>query len=542
MNEKIEISEITLGMFVSELDRPWIDTPFQLQGFIIDSQEQVELLQQHCKFVYIDRQRSVGAAYRAREEETAGQQLGRVPRSPMALQASVASTEEPKFTGLLASLKAIWAAAFGAGSSASDTHGSGSRGQHLGARGVASGIYMEYVRPDIRKRPGITEAEEAHLMGGLSSQRSGIQLESGSGFIAWLARLFGFPSRKMYGATALEAVSLDSEDKPPVYADQTTFEKELTKAAEARKRSEEAISTIVRDIRENKPLPLETAEEAVAWMVESIVRNPDSLSWLVRLKSHNHYTYDHALNVSVYLLNFGRHLGLPKIILQMLGTAGLLQDLGKVKVPTELLEKRTALTPEECEVLKAHVSHSIEILCNSRNVSPMLLEIVAQHHERHDGSGYPYGLKGDQISMFGAMAGIVDAFVAMTSARPYGDPIPAQDAMQQLFGWRDKAFSTEVVHEFIKCIGVFPVGTLVELNTGEAAVVVAHDRMHRRFPRIMLILDSMKKPYAKPMMLDLMLRPPTPRGEPYRIVRGLHADVAGVDLSALSFAQDMITS
>lgn len=541
MIEKIDITQLTLGMFVTELDRPWADTPFPLQGFLIDSQEQIQQLHQHCKFVYVDRHRSVGDAYRAREERTAERQQRGALRSPTAQPAADGSTDEQQPMGLLASLNAIWAAAFRVSSSASNSDATESRDQRVAAaEGAASRSYMEYVRSKKRDGRGITEAELGHLIAVSSSRASGRELGSGSRqltLVAWVRKLFALRSGTKDGASAPEAGSPDVQDEPPVYPDRTTFEEELLKAAEVHKRSEEVISTIIQDIRDNKPLAIEKAEDAVAWMVESVVRNPNSLIWLARLKSHNHHTYDHALNVSVYLLSFGRHLGLPKIYLQLLGTAGLMQDLGKVKILPQLLDKRTALTAAECEVLKAHVDHSIEILQDSPDVSPMLLEIVAQHHERHDGSGYPKGLKGDQISMFGAMAGIVDTFVGMTSDRPYGEATSPEQALQQLYEWRGKIFSAEIVEDFIKCVGVFQVGSLVELNTGEVAVIVAHNRARRLLPRIMLILDWMKKPYARPIMLDLINAPPTPGGEQYRIVRSLQHGAHGIDLSALSFAQ-----
>ena len=144
MNEKIDITELTLGMFVADLDRPWIDTPFLLQGFIIESQEQIQQLQHYCKFVYIDRHRSVGAAYQAREENVTERQRLMAPRSPMAHQEPAVSADEHQPTGLLATLKAIWGAAFGAGSSASKKHTDAGRdGRAPAAEGAASVSYME---------------------------------------------------------------------------------------------------------------------------------------------------------------------------------------------------------------------------------------------------------------------------------------------------------------------------------------------------------------------------------------------------------------
>jgi len=265
-------------------------------------------------------------------------------------------------------------------------------------------------------------------------------------------------------------------------------------------------------------------------MVESVVRNANGFMWLARLKVRDATAYDHGLNVAVFLLSFGRHLGLPKGLLEILGTAGLMQDVGKLRLPTGLLEKHTPLTAGERDLLKTHVMHSVEILETSHNVSPVLVETVAQHHERYDGSGYPKGIKGDEISMLGAMAGIVDTYAAMTNARPYRDPALPQEVLQQLYGWRGTLFNPELVEKFIQCIGIFPVGSMVELNTREVAVVMAHSQIRRLKPRLMLILDDNHQPYSTPIMLDLINNPSTPGGEPYRIVRGLQVGAESIEL------------
>ena len=153
----------------------------------------------------------------------------------------------------------------------------------------------------------------------------------------------------------------------------------------------------------------------------------------------------------------------------------------------------------------------------------MLLDSIGQHHERYDGSGYPHGLAGDQISLLGGMAGLADTYTALISARTYAQPISVQQALHDLYGSRGQAFKSDLVEQFIQCVGVFPVGSLVELNSGEVAVVVSQNRARRLKPRVMLVLDKDRQSYPSPIMLDLILDPPTPAGESYRIVRGLQA-------------------
>ena len=325
-----------------------------------------------------------------------------------------------------------------------------------------------------------------------------------------------------------EAGAADSP--PPVYPELTTFEEELPKAQQAREEIRLVVDQVISDVRANKPIQVRKVQDAVLSMVESVVRNANGFIWLSRLKARDAAAYDHGLNVAVFLLSFGRHLGLPKGLLEIVGTAGLMQDVGKLKLPSALLEKRTPLTAGERDVLRTHLLHSVEILEASHNVSPVLVETVAQHHERFDGSGYPKGLEGDEISMLGAMTGIVDTYAAMTSARPYREAALPQEVLHQFYAWRGTLFSPELVEKFIQCVGIFPVGSLVELNTREVAIVMAHSQIRRLRPRVMLILDHNQQPYNTPLVLDLINNPQTPGGEPYRIVRGLQAGTESFEL------------
>ncbi len=247
--------------------------------------------------------------------------------------------------------------------------------------------------------------------------------------------------------------------------------------------------------------------------------------WLTRLKSVDAYTCDHGINTAIYLIAFGRHLGLPEDQLQVIGTVGLMQDVGKIKLPRAFLDKREKLSPAELKVFESHVTHSLELVRSSKEATAPLLDTIAQHHERYDGSGYPQRLAGEDISLFGGMAGLADTYSALISARPYAQPLSVQQALHDLYNDRGIAFKSERVEQFIQCVGVFPVGSLVELNTGEVAVVVSQNRARRLKPRVMLVLDKNRQSYPSPTMLDLIVDPPTPTGESYRILRGLQAGI-----------------
>jgi len=264
-------------------------------------------------------------------------------------------------------------------------------------------------------------------------------------------------------------------------------------------------------------------------MVESIIRNPDALLLLTKLKDKDSYAYGHAIDVAIYVLAFGRHLGLPKDELNTLGMAGLLQDIGKMKLPSELLEKTEKLSAAEFDLIKTHVPQSVRILENSHGISPDIIEVVASHHERLDGSGYPKGLSGYSFGTFGNMAAIVDCFQALTSERPYAAPVPPYEALQMLYEWRGKYFRAALVEQFIQCIGIYPVGSLVELNTGEVGVVIGQNRVRRMKPRVMVILDPQKKPYKYPAVIDLVNDPKAFGDRPYAIKRGLEYGMYDID-------------
>lgn len=194
-----------------------------------------------------------------------------------------------------------------------------------------------------------------------------------------------------------------------------------------------------------------------------------------------------------------------------------------------LTDKTTDLSREERALVEKHVTHSLTILRVTRDIPPEVLEVVAQHHERHDGSGYLRGLKANQICPFARIAGIADTFDAITASRPHCPPISTNEAMQCLYSWKGKTFHEGVVYQFIQSIGLFPVGTLCELNSGEVGIVIAQNRIRRLKPRLMLLLDGQKTPMTAPLILDLIADPVGPGGIPYRIIKDLPAGSHGID-------------
>jgi HD-GYP domain-containing protein (c-di-GMP phosphodiesterase class II) len=305
------------------------------------------------------------------------------------------------------------------------------------------------------------------------------------------------------------------------YDELAPVEREVKQAEVAYKGTTSLASEVVEAARAGRTLDTPRVEQAVSSMTESVLRNPDALLLFSQLKEKGDYTTSHAVDVAVYMTAFGRFLQLPTEDISLLGYLGLLQDVGKTKLPTELLNKRNRLSEAEFAQAKQHVQYSVEILQKTPGLPPSLPELAVLHHERQDGSGYPKGLKGKDIGLFGSIAGIVDTFDALTARRPYAEPVPPSAALSMLYKWRGTFFDPVLVEQFIRCIGIFPLGSTVELNSGEIGIVIAQNVEKRLQPRVMVIRDAAGNPLKPQKLLDLSRGLKAPDGEPYRIRRTL---------------------
>lgn len=319
------------------------------------------------------------------------------------------------------------------------------------------------------------------------------------------------------------------EVRAEVYPVRHTVELELDAAREARQATEGAYQGIITDVMRKKVPVLTRMREAVGGMVESVVRNPNAMVWLTRLKNLDTYTYSHAIDVCAFLLVFGRHLGLPKEDLRVLGLGGILLDVGKSKLPLPLLQKRTELTQNEYGMVRSHVELGIGIISAMEHVPERAKEMVQHHHERFDGSGYPFQLAGNHIGIYARMAAIVDTFDAITSDRPYAKALSSHEALRKLYSWAGSLFHKGLVEQFIECLGIYPVGTMVELNTGEVGIVLAQNRFRQLRPKLVLILDREKRPYGTMDILDLIEEPVDENDVPVEILRALEPGMYGVD-------------
>jgi len=315
------------------------------------------------------------------------------------------------------------------------------------------------------------------------------------------------------------------------YEEQSSVDAELPVAREATRKTEVVLKDMFVTVKAGGALDAPRVREAVTNMTDSVVRNPDAMMLLAKLKEKSEHTLDRALGVSIYMITFGRFLQLPREQLDLLGMVGLLQDVGKTRVPEELLMKVSTLSKVELAVCRSHVDHSVDILKDTPGLPSELPGLAALHHERFDGSGYPKGLKGQQIGLFGSIAGLVDCFDALTHPRPYGEALAPSNALSMLYNWRDTQFDRPLVEQFIQCIGIYPVGALVELNSGDVGIVIAQNLVRRLQPRVMVVLDPKGAPKKPQLILDLAKDPKMNADAPYRIKRTLEKGSVPIDPS-----------
>ncbi|HEY5633922.1 MAG TPA: HD-GYP domain-containing protein [Burkholderiaceae bacterium] len=307
------------------------------------------------------------------------------------------------------------------------------------------------------------------------------------------------------------------------WTDARPIEEELPRARVAMDRGEKALATMFSDVRRGRVPQVDQVSDAMAGVADSMIENPDALLWVAHLRDKHTRSYRHAMRVALYMVALGRGLGFPRNQLASLGSVGLLADIGKTRVPQALLDKPSTLTPEEFEKAKLHVSLGHEMLAASGRLPGDVLGGIFQHHERLDGSGYPNALSGPQIGLFGKMAAIADTYAAMTSSRPYGNPVAPHAALRHLFAQAGSGFHEPLVQQFARSLGAFPVGSLVELTSGEVALVLAHDRARRRAPRVVRLADPSRAPLAAPRELDLLGHGAAERAGPVAIRCGLPA-------------------
>ncbi|MDB5808937.1 MAG: hypothetical protein JWN94_1059 [Betaproteobacteria bacterium] len=370
MKKTVSVEQLKFGVYVNALDRPWTDTPFMYQGFVISSEAQLQALKKYCKKVTIDTDKG----------------------------------------------------------------------------------------SDVAPSP------------------------------------FGGPAR---GPSVLDTIK-----ERVTYPETVQVTTELPAARKAQKNTTAVMNDVFGSVKAGKALDAPRVKDAVSNMTDSVVRNPDAMLLLAKMKEASLNTLDRAMGVSIYMITFGRFLSLPRAQIDLLGMLGLLQDVGNLRLPAEVLNKKGELTEAERELCRSHVAHSVAILTETTGLPAELPALAALHHERVDGSGYPNALVGAKIGLFGSMAGLIDSFDALTEQRPYAETLAPAAALRVLYDERDTKFDGPLVEQFIQCIGTYPVGAVVELHSGEIAIVIARNPRLKLFPRVMVILDIHRNKLKAPKVIE----------------------------------------
>lgn len=278
-----------------------------------------------------------------------------------------------------------------------------------------------------------------------------------------------------------------AEDIPPR---RSSAREEMGRAQEVHGEANKIIHNIMSDVRLGKQVQVEAVEPIVEQMTESILRNSGALLSLCRVKNKDDYTFQHSVSVCALLVTFCHATGLDAQTIHHAGIGGLLHDIGKVRMPDNILNKPGQLTADEFAIMKNHVVESKAILEATPGISEISMQIAHQHHERHDGSGYAQGLKGDEISEMGRMAAICDVYDAITSNRVYHKGMAPHEALRKIFEWSKFHFDPLLVQQFVRAIGIYPVGTLVMLESGRIGIVLEQAAGNLLQPLIKVFFDS----------------------------------------------------
>ncbi len=278
---------------------------------------------------------------------------------------------------------------------------------------------------------------------------------------------------------------------------------EMGRAARIIRRSKEAVVSMFEEARMGKSVDVGGARLLVNEIADSVARNPGALISLARLKTLDDYTYMHSVAVCAMMVALAKQLGFDEARTRSAGLAGLLHDLGKALVPLEILNKPGRLTEAEFSIIKSHPREGYGLLLGDATLDPMVLEVCLHHHEKVDGSGYPDGLKGDELSLIANMGTVCDVYDAITSNRPYKAGWDPAASLRKMAGWASARFDQRVFHAFVKCMGIYPVGSLVRLTDGRIGVVVEQTEKSLTTPCVKVFFSTVTNLRIPPLVVDL---------------------------------------
>lgn len=294
--------------------------------------------------------------------------------------------------------------------------------------------------------------------------------------------------------------------RPPARKPETvSMHDELGRAAIIVNKSRDAVFSMFSEARMGRAVDVKDAMPLVEEITASVFRNQDALIGLARLKSKDDYTYMHSVAVCALMVALAKQLNLSDQETRDAGLAGLLHDIGKMAISANILSKPGKLTDAEFMSVKGHPEAGYKILLEGKGVSEAALDVCLHHHEKMDGTGYPHGLAGDQISLLARMGAVCDVYDAITSDRPYKQGWCPADSLRKMAEWsKNKHFDEKVFQAFVKSIGIYPSGTLVRMESGRLGVVVEQQvGKSLLLPKVRVFFSSKSQTYITPLLLDL---------------------------------------
>ncbi|MGE5679082.1 MAG: HD-GYP domain-containing protein [Pseudomonadota bacterium] len=331
-------------------------------------------------------------------------------------------------------------------------------------------------------REGMVLARNLYSYDGNVLLNAGIVFRS-----SYIDRLKGLEIRDLY---VEDAISSDIYIQD-VITDETRFEARIN------------IKNAMDSIRYGKSLDVAPVRNSVCKMIDELMENKEMMVNLQDLKSNDQYTFSHSVNVCVLSLITGISMNYDEGKLRELGIGAILHDVGKTKVPVEILNKPYSLDPDEYEIVKKHTNYGYELLKKTQVLSTYASYIALTHHERYDGKGYPLGLSGKEIHEFSKIVSVADVYDAITSDRVYRKRVNVNDAIEYLIGMGDHQFDYNIVRAFIEHITTYPPGTCLLLNTGEKAIVVDINKRYPNRPIIRIFADQEGQMLKVPKEIDL---------------------------------------
>ncbi|MFW5823830.1 MAG: HD-GYP domain-containing protein [Marinobacter sp.] len=382
--KKVHTQDLEVGMFVSDLDRPWHMTPFPIQGFYIRSQDDIRALISHCRWVMVD----VAEGRDSLEYDSAG-------------------------------------------------------------------------APSFARRASYRPRQQDIL------ELPPIQIKN-----------------------------------PVQHETSRSLKRELRASRNLLKSAEEAIRQVSGSLRNDMMPDLRPVSKAARQMTASVLRNPDALLWLARVREQDDHTYRHSMKAAVWALVFGRHLGLDEALLTTLATGCLLAHVGKAELPPELVFNEHQLDASQYREYRTYVERGARRL-EEAGVSRGVIAVVRGHRERHNGSGFPTGVRGDRIPLLAKIAGLVDYYESLIAPRDGYLPLSPAQAVSQLFELRNVEFQEDLVEQFIQAVGIYPIGTLVQLSNGQRGIVMSHSPKRRLMPKVMVMTDTRQQPLSVARVINL---------------------------------------